>query len=194
VAKVYYSTNFIPKGEGSSYTSRMTVLEFSDYFHDTYKPYDEFGHGFFDEGWDKDEWDRFYCFMIWCVSYYKEYGLQDYLLPNIAARKLINDVVPEFIDFMEDEEFVPKNVRLVKIKLQETFNEKYFQLYNKKLTAHTFTAWIKKFCTTKGYKINPKQQGKHDKSNSIEYLTIGDDKWNDLARQVKEEEAKRAKE
>jgi len=192
--KIYYSTNFIPKGDGESYKSRMTVIEFSDYFNSGHTPYDEFGHGFFDDSWSNDQWQLFYKFMVWCVALYKEAGLIAYPLPNIEARKLINDVVPEFIDFMEDEEFVPKNVRLVKIKLQETFNEKYFQLYNKKLTAHTFTAWIKKFCTTKGYKINPKQQGKHDKSNSVEYLTIGDDKWNDLARQVKEEEAKRAKE
>ncbi|MEO5892254.1 MAG: hypothetical protein ABIQ31_18550, partial [Ferruginibacter sp.] len=113
----------------------------------------------------------------WCVSYYKEAGLVAYPFPNIEARKLINDVVPEFIDFMEDPEYVPKNTRLEKIKLQEVFNTKYLQLYNKKLSAHTFTAWVKKFCTTKAYRLNPKQNGKHDKSNSTEYFTIADESY-----------------
>jgi hypothetical protein len=175
--KIYYSTNFIPKGEGQSYKARMNVIEFSDYFNSSHTPYDEFGHGFFDDSWDNDEWQRFYNFMIWCVAFNKEYGLTPYPLPNIEARKLINDVVPEFIDYMEDANEVPKNVRLEKIKLQEKFNERYMQLYNKKLTAHTFTSWLKKFCTTKGHQLNPKQNGKHDKSNSIEYVTIADENY-----------------
>lgn len=175
--KIYYSTNFIPKGEGQSYKARMNVIEFSDYFNSNHTPYDEFGHGFFDDSWDADEWQRFYNFMVWCVSFNKENGLTPYPLPNIEARKLINDVVPEFIDYMEDPHEVPKNVRLEKIKLQEKFNERYMQLYNKKLTAHTFTLWIKKFCTTKGHQLNPRQNGKHDKSNSIEYVTIADENY-----------------
>lgn len=178
--KIYYSTNFIPKGDGESYKSRMSVIEFSDYFNSQHTPYDEFGHGFFDDSWDNDEWQRFYQFMIWCVAYYKENGLVNYPLPNIEARKLINDVVPEFIDFMENTEVVPKNQRLVKIDVQEKFNEIYLKAYNKKITAHSFTAWLKKFCTTKAYKLNPKQSGKHDKSNSIEYITIGDEHWQDM--------------
>lgn len=175
--KIYYSTNFTPKGDGESYKSRMTVIEFTDYFNSGHTPYDEFGHGFFDDSWTPEEWQRFYNFMVWCVSYYKENGLVDYPHPNMEARKLINDVVPEFIDFMEDPDFVPKNTRLEKILLQEKFNERYQQLYNKKLTAHTFTAWVKKFCLTKGYRLNPKQNGKHDKSNSKEYLTIADEHY-----------------
>lgn len=176
-AKVYYNTNFIPKGEGESYKARMHVIEFSDYFSSTHTPYDEFGHGFFDKSWSDEEYQRFYSFMLYCVAYYKMegVGLVDYPLPNMEARKLVNDVVPEFIDFMEDTAFVPKNQRLKKIEVMTDFNDKvYLPAYNKKLTAHTFTGWLRKFCTTKGYNLNPKQKGKHDKSNSVEYITIGD--------------------
>ena len=158
----------------------MHVLEFSDYFSDAHSPYDEFGHGFFDDSWDADEWQRFYTFMLWCVSFYKENGLQQYPFPNLEARKLVNDVVPEFVDVMEDENRVPKNQRLKKIEVMTKFNDEVYQLsYNRKLTAHTFTAWLKRFCSSKGYRLNPKQKGKHDKSNSVEYITIADDNWKD---------------
>lgn len=177
--KVYYSTNFIPKGEGESYKSRMNIIEFSDYFSGTNTPYDEFKHGFFDESWPAEEWQRFFNFMVWCVSYYKECGLVAYPHPNMEARKLINDVVPEFIDFMEDSELVPKNTPHEKIVLLEKFNDVYIKLYSKKLTAHSFTSWLRKFCTTKGYTLNPKQKGKFDKRNSKEFITIADSNWKD---------------
>lgn len=175
--KIYYSTNFIPKGEGESYKSRMNVIEFSDYFNSGHTPYDEFGHGFFDDSWDADEWQRFYNFMVWCVAYHKENGLVEYPFPNISQRKLINDVVPEFIDFIEDDDLVPKNIRTAKLGVFEKFNVIYFQLYNKRLTSHMFTIWLRKFCEVKGYKLNPKQGGKPDKSNSVEYITIANDKY-----------------
>lgn len=172
--KVYYNTNFIPKGEGESYKARMHVIEFSDYFNGSFTPYDEFGHGLLDESWGPDEWQRFYNFMLWCVSYYKEAGLMEYPSPNIEARKLVNDVVPEFVDFMDDESYVPKNTRLKKIDTMTIFNDKvYVPCYNKRLSAHSFTGWLKRFCSSKGYQLNPLQKGKHDKSNSIEYITIG---------------------
>lgn len=177
---VYYSTNYTPKGEGGSYRARMHTLEFSDYFSDAWSPYNEFEHGFFDQSWNADEWQRFYTFMLWCVAYYKENGLEPYPFPNLEARKLVNDVVPEFVDFMEDPVCVPKNQRLKKIDIMMHFNDTCFvPSYNRKLTAHTFTAWLKRFCSSKGYRLNPKQNGKHDKSNSVEYITIADDNWKD---------------
>ena len=177
---VYGSMNYTPKGEGSSYKARMHVIEFSDYFSDTHSPYREFGHGFFETGWDENEWQRFYNFMLWCVGYYKSQGLIDYPNPNLEARKLVYDVVPEFVDFMDDPEYVQKNTRLKKVEVMTTFNEKfYYPLYNKKITPHSFTGWLRKFCNSKGYTLNPKQKGKHDKSNSVEYITIADANWKD---------------
>lgn len=177
--KVYYSTNFAPKGEGDSYKARMSFIEFSDFFNASNTPYDVFGHGFFDnDSWSEDEYQRFFFFGLWCVSYYKENGLIPYPHPNIEARKLINTVVPEFVDFMDDRDYVPKNVRLGKIKLQEIFNEKFYvPLYNKKLSPHMFTLWVKQYCRSGNYILNPIQKGKHDKSNGTEYITIADDHY-----------------
>lgn len=176
--KVYYSTNFTPKGDGDSYKARMSFIEFSDYFNSANTPYDLFGHGLFDKNdWPEEEWQKFFNFGLFCVAYYKEHGLQPYPNPNVEARKLVNTVVPEFVDFMDDKEYAPKNQPLIKIKLQDTFNEIYFKSYKKNLSPHMFTIWVKQYCRSGNYVLNPVQKGKHDKRGGIEYITIADDKY-----------------
>lgn len=172
--KVYVSTNFIPKGEGSSYSARMHIIEASDYFSDTHSPYDEFGHSLFTD-WDKDEWNRFYNFSLQCVQWHKEEGLVKYPKGNFDVRKLVNDVVPEFIDFMDEPANAPRNERLEKITLLDKFNTDLYQgLYNQKLKPHTFHKWVKQYCKIKNLKFNPHKKGNYDKSNGKEYYLLAD--------------------
>lgn len=172
--KVYVSTNFIPKGEGSSYSARMHIIEASDYFSDTHSPYDEFGHSLFTD-WDKDEWNRFYNFSLQCVQWHKEEGLVKYPKGNFDVRKLVNDVVPEFIDFMDEPANAARNERLEKITLLDKFNtDLYHGLYNQKLKPHTFHKWVKQYCKIKNLKFNPHKKGNYDKSNGKEYYLLAD--------------------
>lgn len=176
--KVYYSTNFIPKGDGDSYAGRMQIIEFSDYFNKNHTPYNEFEHGFFDESWPVDEWQRFYNFMLFCVSFFKEAGFVQYPNPNFDTRKLVNEVVPEFIDWMMDDSKVPKNTRLEKIKLLDDANSSFYvSLYTGKLKPHTFAKWVKQVCRNKGLQFNPHKKGNYDKSNSVEYYTIANEEY-----------------
>lgn len=181
--KVYYSTNAIPKGEGGSYTGRMHIIEFSDYFTPTHTPYDEFGHGMLSGAWDNEEWNRFYNFMLFCVQQYKADGLVTYPKSNFDARKMANEVSIEFIDFMDgkiekDKKASPGtavllNRRVKKIDLLEEFNKDYQNLYGSKLKPHTFIKWIRQYCQYKGLFFNTHvPPGKYDKSNGIEYYTI----------------------
>lgn len=172
--KVYYSTNSIPKGDGGSYRARMHCIEFSDYFNEDHTPFEEFGHSFFSDDWPADEWQRFFNFMVWCVGLYKVKGLVPYPMPNYEKRKLIIEVVPEFIDFMDDRDKVKLNERQEKISLLNGYNEIHKQLYGNMIKPHTFAKWVKQYCKNKGYIFNPKQKGHFDKSNSTEYYTIAD--------------------
>ncbi len=169
--KVYYSTNAIPKGAGSSYRGRMHIIEFSDYFTDEHTPFDEFGHGLLGVAWDKDEWNRFYNFMLFCVQQHKSEGLVAYPKSNFDARKMANEVNIEFIDFMDGDQF-PRNQRVDKLKILEKFNVVYQQLYSKKLTPNFFYKWVKQYCTNNSLYFNPHKLGGYDKSNSTEYYTI----------------------
>jgi hypothetical protein len=172
--KVFVSTNHIPKGQGGSYTGRMHIIEFSDYFSPTHTPYDEFGRSLFPDD-DKAEMLRLYNFLLSCVALFKAEGLITYPKGNYDARKLTSEVAQEFLDFMDDASYVARNVEQEKIKLLTSFNEKiYFPQNNKKISAHTFTKWVKHYCKTKGLKLNPHKNGGRDSRNSIEYYIIAD--------------------
>lgn len=175
--KPYISTNFTPKGEGASYTGRMHIIEACDYFSDTHSPYDEFGHALFTD-WSPEQWNTFYNTSFQCVQGFKTLGLLPYPKGNFEIRKLVNDVVPEFIDFMDNKEDVPRNERLGKISLFDKFNkEVYNSLYGQNLKPHTFHKWVKQYCKNRGLQFNPHKNGNHDKSNGKEYYLLADSAW-----------------
>jgi hypothetical protein len=152
----------------------MHIIEFSDYFNDRHSPYDEFGHGLF-EDWNEEEKQRFFNFALLCVSMYKSGGLIDYPKANYEARKLVSEVVQEFVDFMDNREYVPLNKPFEKNTVLTTYNDKFHcPLGYKRLMPHTFSKWVRQYCKNKGYKFNPKQNGQYDKRNNVEYYTIAD--------------------
>ena len=180
-AKVLVSTNFTPKGAGDSYSARMHIIEFSDYFSAKHNPYKEFGHGMFSSAWDDKEWNRFYNFMLGCVVLFKEKGLVPYPNSNFDARKMANEVNAEFIDFMDyrtspasgpeaGENILGK--KKLKTDLLNEFNKIYQELYSQKLKPHTFHKWVKQYCKHHGLFFNPHKSGGFDKSNGHEFYTI----------------------
>lgn len=74
--KVIVTTNYAVNDEGNHTKRRIKVIEFSDYFHPGHTPEDEFGHLLFND-WDKDEWNRFYNFMFFCIRFYLKNGIID---------------------------------------------------------------------------------------------------------------------
>ena len=61
--KIVITTNQVLTDESSSGKGRKFEVEYSDYFNDEYTPLDEFKRAFF-EGWDKEEWNKFFNYMI----------------------------------------------------------------------------------------------------------------------------------
>jgi hypothetical protein len=105
----------------------------------------------------------------------KDGGLVSYPKSNFDNRKLLGTVVTEFIDFMDDHHNFPRNQRVDKDSVFQKFKTIYTNNYGKIITSHTFTKWLKQYIKTKGLTLNPKQGGKYDKSNGIEFYTISDE-------------------
>lgn len=86
--KFTISTNYVINDEGNHAKRRQKVLEFSNYFSPSHTPYDEFNKMFF-EGWEYEEWNRFYNFMFYCVGIYLGNGVLDNKQSNTNKLKNI---------------------------------------------------------------------------------------------------------
>lgn len=170
--KVWYSANGIPRGEGGSYRARMHPIEFSDYFNPEYTPFDEFGHGMLGSAWDDAEWNRFYNFMLWCVQCYKESGLVAYPKSNLDERRLVMSVQPEFIDIIENMEYMPRDERFDKAPAFNAFNEMLKNNNEKMASSKAFLKATQDYCKARGLFFNVKKNGKRDYTNNKDHYTI----------------------
>lgn len=75
--KFVITTNWAVRyDEAEASTNRRFIeVKFTDFFNINNTPVDIFGHNLF-EGWDEDEWNRFYNFIYYCVSLYLNDGLE----------------------------------------------------------------------------------------------------------------------
>jgi len=79
--KFILSSNIILSYEGSTRERRQYILQISSFYRDKLKQgvakpiVEEHGAEFFSEDWDKEEWNKFYSFMLNCIKYYLIHGL-----------------------------------------------------------------------------------------------------------------------
>ncbi len=170
--KWWFDTNFVFKGEGSSYRRRQHIIEFDDYYSDTYTPVDEFKHLLFTD-WDAEQWNMFYNFYFQCVQIYLKGGLIEYKQSNYDSRKLMVESNQEFIDWLDgtDEKAkykIARNEWLSKKELLKQWNDEAKSLNMTTISPHSFSKWVKKYCQTKGFRFESK------KSNSVEYYMIAE--------------------
>ena len=72
--KFGFTTNYTINYSGGHGKRRVKIIEFSTFFNHKNTPIDFFGNALFND-WDRDEWNRFYNFMIECVQIYLENGI-----------------------------------------------------------------------------------------------------------------------
>lgn len=146
--KIVITTNYTIGGVGGSFDRRKFEIEFSSYFNATHTPEQEFGGLLFD-GWDDNEWNMFYSFMISCLRYYMENGLVKYEHKNLELRKLYKETATEFIEFMDDAMLIPGE-RINKTDLFNRFITEYKD-FNKWLKQKRFKIWIDTYANYKNY-------------------------------------------
>lgn len=100
--KVILTTNYTINDTGNHARRRQKVVEFSDYFGASRTPLDEYGHLLFDD-WDKDEWNRFYNFVFYCINYYLKNGIKDIAQGDkYKAKKIKVQFGEEFLSWFTD--------------------------------------------------------------------------------------------
>jgi hypothetical protein len=105
--KFGFTTNYTINYSGGHGKRRVKVLEFSNFFNHNNTPLDFFnGKAMFSNDWDRDEWNRFYNFMIDSVQNYLANGIPKIDNSQTINRKNIKlNFGDDFLDYFELIEF-----------------------------------------------------------------------------------------
>ena len=105
--KFGFTTNYTINYSGGHGKRRVKVLEFSNFFNHNNTPLDFFGgKAMFSSDWDRDEWNRFYNFMIDSVQNYLLNGIPKIDNSQTINRKNIKlNFGEDFLDYFELIEF-----------------------------------------------------------------------------------------
>lgn len=178
--KILITTNYTIQGVGGSFERRKFEIEMSNYFSAKHTPIDEFGHMLFDD-WNEKEWQYFDNFMIYCLQYFLENGLQKPDFKNLELRKFINETSPEFFEFVNDGN-IKINTRHIKAMVYDNLCDEYKDL-KKWLSQKKLNNWIKKYAEYKGYVFNDGNtngQRWFQIEENTQQKTQPDDIWDEL--------------
>ena len=154
--KVILTSNYYINGPiGPSDRARRHEFEIANYYNERFTPEDEFGNRFFGRDWDNNEWNKFYNFMMQCISCYLKNGLIQVPALNLGQEKTIRYTHPEFYEFIVDK--LTLNTKIDKRKLLAEFKSKYTN--QKDLSSHQFTKWLKEYSLIIGGKYMDKSSG-----------------------------------
>ncbi|TVT43103.1 hypothetical protein FNT36_03150 [Hymenobacter setariae] len=103
--KFAITTNDVVSGEGGSHEGRKIEIPLAPHYSARHTPKDDFGVGFFKEGWDTAEYNRFFNLALGWVQQFLSGGRQLTQLASAAldARKLEDSTSPEFLEFARTE-------------------------------------------------------------------------------------------
>jgi len=148
--KMIITSNYMMKEpSGNSSDRRKYEIELSTHYNKDRTVEDDFGHFFFDS-WSQKQWDDFTLFMIQCIQYYLVKGLVEAPQVNLLQRRLITEVGPDLLDFLEEK--FAKKPKHHKRELLKEFIEECAVNYKYRPTARTFTVRVKKYFDYKGIK------------------------------------------
>ncbi|MBZ0200056.1 MAG: bifunctional DNA primase/polymerase [Ignavibacteriaceae bacterium] len=151
--KLICSTNYVMKGSNDSAMDRQCIIEYTAYYNKNHKPEHEYGKRFF-SGWNEDEWNSFFKFMLECVQFYLMKGIVAYPMKNIELKMMIADTSEDFVEFAED---LKPGEKYTKKDLLEKFQIEFPEWI--KLHQRKFTTWLKNAAKYKGWKVEESKSG-----------------------------------
>lgn len=149
--KFAITTNDMVAGQGSSHERRKVEIALAPYYSDRFTPKDEFASGFFNQGWDDDEYVRFFNLALLWVQQYLAHGLLLLDSPDIEARKVEQDTSPEFVEFAQavlQMESNPLDDKLWAADLYQQFTEETGESRSR-FTLRHFIKWMERYGFTK---------------------------------------------
>ena len=153
--KLLICSNSVLSRAGTTNLRRQFIIEFSDHYskqivtgvEEPIKT--EHGCIFFDDDyWDAVEWNKFYSFMLQCLHYYHQNGLQPYEHRNLSKNILLQATCVEFVDWLSSENLEPNEQYNTKEKYID-FRDTYFG-EGSNLKQRTFSNFIKKYADSLG--------------------------------------------
>jgi hypothetical protein len=100
--KVIVTTNYSISQAGNHARRRQQIIEFGGFFTPENTPIDYFKHRLYDD-WDKDEYNRFYNLMFWCVSLFLVGGIAKAGNSDTLKRKHIRlAYTQDFLDWWDE--------------------------------------------------------------------------------------------
>ncbi|MGP8214249.1 MAG: DNA polymerase I [Bacteroidia bacterium] len=147
--KVLFTGNDVMKGpSGNSSDRREVTFEVSDYYGPNHTPKDDFGHNLFND-WDDAEWNLFHNIIMKFMKIYLTFGVKRPPQINIASRKIMKTIGPEFYEYMEDK-LLEGTVRFHKKEIHDEFIKAYPDLRVFFRSPNKTTKKIKQFLAFKG--------------------------------------------
>ena len=151
--KFAMTTNDVLLGDGSSHEGRKLEIPLAPHYSTTHTPKDEFGRGFFREGWEEDvaEYNRFFNLALFWVQGFLASGRQLQQLPSatLAARKLEQETSPEFMEFAAELAAHGLSETEDEIWAADAFGRYQTETGDRRTTAQRFNGWLVKLGFTK---------------------------------------------
>ena len=148
--KVVISTNYAIKGEGNSHDRRRHELEVSQYYGKNKTPFDEFKRELFSD-WNKEEFQIFDNYMVYCLQLYFTKGLINQDSVNIKKRKFIAETSMEFLEWISEAENFQLDTKHEKGDKFNQFTREYID-FQRFLTRKKFSIWVQKYASYIGKK------------------------------------------
>lgn len=120
--KILFTSNYILSGVGDSHDARKVEIELYRHYSKKYKPINEFGKLFF-TGWDSNDWQCFFDYMVSNIQKYFKNGLIYSELKTGKTKKLIANTCEDFYDFCENEYFWKPNHFYTTKEIMQSYND-----------------------------------------------------------------------
>lgn len=146
--KIAITSNFLLKGEGSSYRGRVFEFEVSNTFTAEYPPIKKYKKRFFDD-WNEAEWNMFYNLIARAIKLYLREGLIASDPINLKISRLISQTHSDFVEFAEVN--LKMDVDYDKFDLYNSFIKNYPQI---SISQRTFTLWLRSWAEYIGAQVD----------------------------------------
>lgn len=167
-AKIGMTTNYSVNVSGNHGKRRQKVFELYNFFKPGRDPEMYFGHKLFD-GWDRDEWTRFYNLMFACVQAYMQDGIKEVVNSEKLKRKQVRlNYGEEFLEWFEENlEYLGRGFKMQMEHYRDFINS--MDLTEKDYSVKRFKSAITSATETFGYALH---QAKNRQANNARMICI----------------------
>lgn len=151
--KILFTSNYILSGVGDSHDARKVEIELYRHYSKNYKPVDEFKKMFF-RGWNEEEWNAFFNYMISNIQQYLGKGILRSELITGKTKKLIANTCEDFYMFCENEFFWKEDHPYTTKEIMSSYNDGKNE-YPKSMNSSWFGRWIGMYADFKKWERDP---------------------------------------